>query len=200
MRSAYQPFRDHGYRIISVEFGANPLVYYPVPGVTPDLDYVFLGSSNRRKQERYVRYFSRIVKHHVGLFQGPGFRFTHVDHIKPARDRYLLSRGRVGLNLSVPSQLSFPAELNERTYQLAACGVPQLIDHPQLLFKRFPQNAVFCGSEPDEYYRLFLHMLDQRDEARDRAMNALHTVYRRHSTFHRAADFLRGIGQVRAPA
>jgi hypothetical protein len=45
-RAEYSPFWEEGYKILSLEFGANVLKYYPVPDITRDLDYVFLGSRN----------------------------------------------------------------------------------------------------------------------------------------------------------
>ena len=40
-RADYKPFFDAGYEIFNIEFGANPLLYFPVLGIKKDIPYVF---------------------------------------------------------------------------------------------------------------------------------------------------------------
>lgn len=100
--------------------------------------------------------------------------------------RYLYARAKVGLNLHVPFQLNDATELNERAYNLAACGVPQLMDNPKSLPERFRPESVYVGATPAECRQQFERMLKRPEEARERALNALEDVYAGHTIFHRA--------------
>lgn len=183
-------FRRHGFPVCSLEFGANPLVYYPVPGIARDLNYFFLGSAHFEKWERYWQYFQRILAAHPGLLVGPGWPKGLIQSLPIEDHRYLYARARVGLNLHVPFQIDAACELNERAYNLAACGVPQLVDNPKLLPERFRSESVFAANSPTEYERLFFRILDRPDDARERALSALEDVYAGHTVFHRAESFL----------
>ena len=184
-RRSYRPFFDAGYRILSVEFGANPLLYHPMPGIERDLDYVFLASSNYDKRPRYYEYLPEIVAKHSGFINGPGW--SHSRTLARAElHRFLYARARVGINLHISDSIDWPSELNERTYILAACGVPQLVDAAKLLPARFSSAALFIAENPREYRRLFADILAEPEEAGRRAGLALREVYSRHTTFHRA--------------
>jgi len=187
-RKEYRPFFEDGYEIVSVEFGANILQYYPVPGITRDLSYVFLASSNSDKWSRYHRYLTRIFKKYPGFIDGPGWR--RVARWAPQdTHRYLYARAKVGINLHIADSINWASELNERTYILAACGVPQLVDAAKLLGKRFGADSVFSAHSPRGYNELFGEMLENPEEGMKRALRALCDVYERHTTFHRAEEF-----------
>lgn len=184
-RASYRPFFDAGYRILSVEFGANPLLYHPVPGVARDLDYVFLASSNYDKRPRYYEFLSGILKEYPGFINGPGWSHS-LELARAEVHRFLYARARVGLNLHIPDSIDWPSELNERTYILAACGVPQLVDTAKLLPARFSANAFFIAGNPREYRRMFSEILASPAEGAMRAAVACRDVFSRHTTFHRA--------------
>lgn len=188
-RDGYMPFAHQGYRVICIEFSANPLIYVPVNGVPRDLPFVFLGSSNFDKFERYNSWFGPIISEVDGFINGPGWK--HMDSKIPLElNKYLYARAKVGINLHLEEQIEWPCELNERTYVLAACGVPQLIDNPKLLGDRFSSNAFFSGSTPSEYRDLFHHIIKSPAEATLRAKLALEEVYAGHTTFHRIEKFI----------
>lgn len=197
-RIEYRPFFDSGYDVVSVEFGANPLSYYPVPGFERDLDYVFLASSNYDKRARYYGYLTRIVSRYFGLIDGPGWSLSRNFSFNASRDRYLYARAKVGLNLSIEDQIHWSSELNERTYMLAACGVPQLIDAPKLLPSRFGPDCMYVAHSPDEYFSLFEEMLADPEQAKARSFKALNEVFSKHTTFHRAETFALNIAKVSA--
>ena len=190
VRREYRPFYEDGFRILSVEFGANVLQYYPVSGVRRDLDYVFLASSNPDKWPRYFAYLSRLLRRHPGLLDGLGWRRVSRWAPQPAH-RYLYARARVGLNLHIADSVDWPSELNERTYILAASGVPQLVDNAKLLPERFSSRAFYIATSPSEYADMFREMLADESEARSRSMTALREVYERHTCFHRAESLVR---------
>ncbi len=184
-RPEYAPYFGRGGKIISVEFGANPLLYYPVQAREKDLDYIFLASSNIDKHARYFEWLPEIVFRTPGLIDGPGW--YRIGRCAPREiHRHLYARAKVGLNLHIDDSLRWASELNERTYILAACGLPQLIDNPKLLFRRFSREAVFCAETPAEYAWLYRGILADPKAAEQRALLALEEVYARHTTFHRA--------------
>jgi hypothetical protein len=187
-RVAYRPYFDSGYNIISVEFGANPLLYFPVPSIPRDLDYVFLASSNPDKRERYYQYLSVVFREYPGFINGPGWRHSR-RYAGADLHRFLYARAKVGINLHISDSIEWASELNERTYILAACGVPQLVDDAKLLPSRFSADAFFVGRTPEEYLKLFREVLSNPKEANRRAGIALNEVYSRHTTFHRAQSF-----------
>jgi len=198
-RQEYDAFADAGYQILSVEFGANPLLYRPVPGVARDIDYVFLGSSNADKWDRYIKYFEPIMKGRTGFIDGPGWPRVRDFSFRRERDRFIYARAKVGLNLHIDNQIRWASELNERTYMLAACGVPQVIDRPGLLQRRFSDDAMFVGDSPEEYRQMFEFALDDRGEATRRAMKAQSEVLEAHTIFHRADQLVQrlvGLGGV----
>lgn len=188
-REEYRPFYDRGYPILTVEFGANPLLYHPIPNITRDLDYVFLASVNRAKWPRYFAFLKAIASEKYGYIDGPGWRFSRGSSMITQRDRFLYARTNVGLNLHLQEQIDWPCELNERTYQLAACGVPQLIDKPALLYKRFKPGRFFVASSPEEYENLFDYILSHPAQAQDNALIAQRDTFAGHTTFHRAEQF-----------
>ena len=102
------------------------------------------------------------------------------------KDRYLYARAKVGLNLHLEEQLDWANELNERTYILAACGVPQLLDDPALLPSRFDKNGLFIADSPAEYTELFEYILNHPDKAKQKTLLAQREVFEKHTWFHRA--------------
>jgi len=193
-RADYKPFFSEGYPIHSVEFGANPLHYFPVGGVKQDLPYVFLASSNPDKQQRYADWLMHILADYPGFLDGPGW--TRIDRCAPATvHRNLYARAKVGINLHIDDSIDWASELNERTYILAACGVPQLVDNPKLLLDRFSEDSMFQATSPSEYRELFLHILASPEEAQARASLALDEVYNKYTTFHRAEALIKQLIQ-----
>ena len=194
-RPDYKPFFDFGYKILSVEFGANILTYYPVANIEKDLEYVFLASSNSDKRKRYFDWLPKIIYKYHGFIDGPGW------HIVPRwapqeTHKFLYARGKIGINLHIDDSIAWASELNERTYILAACGIPQLVDNAKLLPKRFCDTSLFCAQNPKEYIELFEYMLHNPEECQKRALLALDEVYAKHTTFHRAEDFILQLGEL----
>lgn len=192
----HRVYRDHGFPVLSLEFGANPLTYYPVPDVDRDLGYVFLGSAHSEKWEQYYRFFRVVAASEPGLIAGPYWPQAARSRIPEPLHRYLYARAKVGLNLHVQFQLAEATELNERAYNLAACGVPQLTDAPKLLPERFRPRSVWIGVTPAEYRDQYFRILAWPEEARERVLSALEDVFTRHTIFHRAAEFVDQLASV----
>ena len=187
----YEPFYEYTDNIFSIEYGANPLLYYPLPFIERDINYVFLGTCSSSKTERYSAYFGRIFEKHTGVYDGPGWNNIKDFELKPSRDRYIYARGKIGLNLHINNQINCSSELNERTYILSMCGIPQLVDNPGLLKERFTPDSLFQAGNPDEYYELFLYILNHRDEAVKRSLNSQKIVFEKHTSFHRGEALLK---------
>lgn len=182
----YQPFFNDGYSILTIPFGANILHYYPVPGIKKDLSFALMAS---RKRE-HIRYLMNIASRYFGFIDGPGWNHIKNFEFNRTRDRYIYARAKVGLNVHLPEQLEWACELNERTYQLAACGIPQLIDNPMLLNKVFNEEMIFSANNPRHYSQLFEFILSNPEIAEKKALKAQQEVFARHTTFHRAESFI----------
>jgi hypothetical protein len=192
-KKEYDAFINRGYQIINIEFGANPLLYYPLPLIKRDLDYVFLASSNPSKRERYFKYLKEIVSKYSGFIDGPGWTSISKFKFNKNRDRYIYARGRVGINLHIDMQINSASELNERTYILAMCAIPQLIDNPPLLFSRFSRVSMFSANNPKEYVDLFEYILNNPDEAKKKALIAQNEVFEKHTSFQRAEELIKSL-------
>ena len=188
-RPDYQVLIKAGYEIFSLEFGANPLLYYPISGIKKDINFVFLASSNMDKRKRYYQWLPSIVNKYSGFIDGPGWH-KNKGWAPQNVHKYLYARARVGLNLHIDDSINWASELNERTYILAACGIPQLVDNAKLLPYRFSEKAFFVANSPEEYFQLYEYILKNPDEAEYRALVALKEVYKKHTTFHRAETFV----------
>jgi len=185
-RKEYLPFFEAGFQIIHIPFGANILHYYPVAGFERDLNYVLMAS---RKRE-HIQYLENITKNYSGFLDGPGWQQVKHFRFNRERDRYIYARAKVGLNIHLPEQIDWACELNERTYQLAACGVPQLVDHPMLLDKVFGSESFFIANSPTEYDELFKELIQNPQMGIDKAMRAQREVFASHTTLHRAKSLV----------
>lgn len=189
-RKEYDLFKTFNYRIFNIEFACNPLYHYPVENNKKEFDFVFLASNNPDKVKRVSKYFSKIVSQYNGVIAGPWWPFTKNFRINPEQDRVIYSMAKVGLNLSIPEQIQFPCELNERTYILAACGILQLIDNPCILSKRFSPESLFHSKDASEYFKNFMFILKNYPDLTHIRTNAFKEAYKKHTTFHRMEKFL----------
>lgn len=185
-RKEYAPFFDAGYQILYIPFGANTLHYFPVAGFERDLNYVLMAS---RKRE-HIAYLKNIARQYSGFLDGPGWKQVKHFQLNRERDRYIYARAKVGLNVHLPEQIDWACELNERTYQLAACGVPQLIDNPMLLNKIFGENSFFIAESPTQYDQLFNDLMRNPSLGVEKALYAQREVFASHTTLHRAKSLI----------
>jgi len=186
VREEYKPFFDAGYKILYLPFGANILHYYPVAGFNRDIDFVLIAS----KKREHTIFMKDLVKRHYGFIDGPGWKHAPNFRFNRDRDRYIYARAKVGLNVHLFGQIDWACEVNERTYQLAACGVPQIIDHPKLLDKLFSKDGLFIADTPKQYYDYFSMAINEPKIAQERALISQREVFDRHTTFHRADSFI----------
>lgn len=195
-RKEYQLFFDKGYKILFLPFGVNITRYYPIPNIEKDADYVFLASINGSKALRYIQNILTIVSKYSGIIDGPGWQRITNFKFNRNRDRYLYSRSKVGLNIHLQEQIDWACEVNERTFMLAACGVPQIIDNAKLLPKLFSENALFVAENPEEYLKYFEMIIKNPKIGAERAFIAQNEVFERHTTFHRAENFIKQLQTI----
>jgi len=184
----YRSYHTAGLPILFLPFGANILHYYPVPDIERDLNFVLLAS----RKHRHLEFMKTVCHLEDGFIDGPG-GWPHVKdfNFNRDRDRYIYARAQVGLNIHQPDQVSSPSELNERTYQLAACGVPQLMDHPKLL-ETLGLNELFnVADSPSDFTDLYISIKRDYDKALDKALRAQREILLNHTTFNRAEEFIR---------
>ncbi len=193
-RKEYREFFEEGFNIHTIEFGANPLLYFPLP-FKKDLNYVFLASSNKDKRERYFEWLPSIFKSYSGFIDGPGWHKIK-SFSSQETHKFLYARAKVGINLHIQDSINWPSELNERTYILAASGIPQLIDNAKLFPKRFGPESALIAKNPKEYYEYFNFIINNQNLCQKYSLNALKDVYDRHTTFHRAEYFLKQLNVI----
>ncbi len=181
--------KKKGFNIYSIEFSANPLVHFPEQYVKCDFDFAFLGSGNYDKINRYCNYFYEPFRQFKGLVAGPGWKWTPDFKMIPKRDGLLYSCCKVAINLHIDFQIINSNEINERSYQLAAYGIPQVIDNPKILTKKFDRIGLIANT-PDEYLHQIRRAIANKQEADAGSKSALMEVYHRHTTFHRVESFI----------
>jgi len=178
--------------LFSIEFSANPLVHYPAEYVSGDFDFVFLGSSNYDKIERYNEYFVNVFKEYKGLVAGPGWPWSSNYELILERDRYLYSRAKIALNLHLDTQIKLSRQLNERAYIIAACGIAQVTDNPRILPEKFRKIGIVANNYK-EYLNGIKGILFDENIRKELAINALNEVYEKHTVFHRIMNLFRQI-------
>ncbi|MBU6427161.1 glycosyltransferase [Patescibacteria group bacterium] len=188
-RKEYRPFFDAGYKVLFMPFGAHISRYFPVAGFERDLNYVYLASKQSSKPAM-LDFLSPIMTEYPGFIDGPGWERIKKFRFNRDRDRYVYARAKVGLNLHLPEQINWPCETNERTYQLAACGVPQVTDHAKLLDKIFGPDSLFIADTPEAYLAHFENIIHNPDIGTRHALAAQKEVFEKHTTYHRAASFI----------
>jgi len=187
-REEYKEYSDAGYPIFSIPFGANILKYYPLIGYPKELDFVFFGSSNIRE---YTKYFSEIFRNYSGFIAGNNWK--NFGWVGADIQRLIYAKAKVGLNIHSKPHREWAAELNERCYILAACGVPQIIDDTPLLSKFFSHDELYVAGSPKEYISVFKFALHDEKESRRRALNAQRKVLNNYTSFHRVEQFIKEV-------
>lgn len=191
-RKEYAPFFERGYPILSLPFGANPLHHYPIPALERDLNFSILASGTWKKGASYAL-AGEATARYSGFIDGIGWRHARHFTFKKDRDRYIYARSRMGFNFHLPEQIEWACEVNERTHQLAMCGLPQVLDAPKLLPKLYRADAVFACATEKEFTTAVERILADPAYGERRALIAQREVFEKHTTFHRADAF---IGQL----
>jgi hypothetical protein len=186
----YSFLQSNNKRVYNLEFAANPLYHYPSQYINKVADYVFLGSVNYDKLNRYNDYFQPLFNlKYKGIVAGPGWKWSKNYHFNLENDKFIYAQAKIALNLHIDIQMNSPSELNERAYQLAAYGIPQLTDNPMVLKSKFNQIGL-VATDSEEYSYLFKRFYQEDDFLLKLSNKAMLEVYERHLTFHRIENFL----------
>jgi spore maturation protein CgeB len=103
---------------------------------------------------------------------------------------------KCGLNFHLPFQLDSACEVNERTYQLAACGVPQLVDNAKLLTNLYSTDAFFVARNRKEFFSFFQKILANHEIVERKTLAAQKEAFERYTTFHRTATFVEDLLKI----
>lgn len=115
-----------------------------VPADQKNINFIFLASSNPSKLDCMESYLGPILDRYSGFICGNGWKqVNHWPSLKA--NKFLFARSKIGINIHLKEQSEWANELNERTYILAASGIPQLTDKPKLLPERFSNRALMNG-------------------------------------------------------
>lgn len=178
-----------GFEVISIPWSANPLIHYAVSGAD-EVDYFFVGGNVREKALRALGYLAPIVGTRRGIVLGAGFG-PSVPKLDQVFSRYYYRICRVAPNFHEPLQMECPANVNERTLVIPACGGFELVDHPKALGHFFrPGEIAAVDGGPRDYYEQFRYYLRNPGLRRDLTARGMRRVYAEHTTFHRMEHLL----------
>ncbi len=183
--------KHHGFVVYHIPFAANPLFHFSSPVISEELDYVFLGSANFDKINRYNIFFNKLIHHYVGLIDGPGWPWSSKFQYASSIDKYIYAQSKIALNLHIDEQIREPRELNERTYILAACGITQVIDNPAILKNKMPLLNATCSDT--DYYSDFYRLLNSSERKAEDALRLIEYIYDQETVFDRINSLMEKI-------
>ena len=184
------PFNDNGierllYRwvsaqipILSIPYGFNPLIHYPVvPLKELEKPFFFVGSNSRLKQKDTEEYLVPILKRFEGSLFGTGWGNKVFEYpMENVREQY--ASAKISLNYHLNLQKKVNCEVNERTFIICACGGFQLVDNPKALYALYNDNELAIAKEPIEYKDMFEYYLGEELLRNEIAYNGMLRTYR----------------------
>lgn len=191
-RVDYRPFFDNGFKILSIPFGGNSLHYYPVPGLIRNINFCFIGSLKKTGMMVGPR-VQKIFRDFDGFVDGPNWRHAKNFNLDRNKDRYIYAQSKVGFNFHNNLQMTWKNEVNERTHQLCLCGIPQITDNPRLLNNLYSPQTIFVADSDKQFLDFFMEIIHTPSFGRERILKAQKEAFDKHTTFHRAADFVNGL-------
>ncbi len=189
-----QFFRDNGAILYSIPFSANPVIHYPVQFENQNMDYIFIGSTNYDKINRYNDYFSKLTENEFnGLIIGSGWPWSEDFQYDYIRDRALYSKAKVALNLHLDFQVNISGQINERAYILSALCIPQITDRVINIETNF-ENIGLIANNPNDYLENIYTLLNNPEYAKELVLESYKVLYTKHTTFHRMVQFFSEAG------
>ncbi|KXJ99967.1 MAG: hypothetical protein NBKEAIPA_02398 [Nitrospirae bacterium] len=207
--SSLDAFKHAGARSVHyLPVAADPVVHRPVTlsdeerrTYGSDLSFVGAGYANRR------HLFPQLLRQ-PWTFKIWGNEWDGADEVRPALQ---LQGARIDtetcvkvfnastINLNLHSALGSGVDpeadfVNPRTFELAACGAFQLLDHRSLLRELFEEHEIVSFASFDEVPRLVSAWLGDASARRAMATAARDRVLRAHTYEHRMKDLLATIG------
>jgi hypothetical protein len=182
-------WKSAGFNVLSIPFGANPLVHYCLNNNFKPLDFIFFGSTNPIKSKNYIDYLLPILLKYKGFVNGPGWK-SNMLNVKRDFHSVYYSFAKIGLNLHIPISLEINSEINERSFILASSGVFQIMDNPKALNNFFTNEAIVVCENPKEFYNSFKYFLANPRARIPFQINSLKQVYEKNTIFHRMTTLL----------
>ena len=181
-------WRDAGFPFVSVPQSGNPLEDRPraVPRVH---DYFYASVCTPERLRATWDELPAIVWRHRGDWAGEGWRFGGRS-VSLAEMPARYGASRIALAPLLPSLRRQPYELTHRVFEAAACGAFQISSLSPITRRFFPERALVCARDGDDFVRLFEHYVDRADERNRHAEAALKELYAGHTVFHRIEALL----------
>lgn len=172
----YKEWIKRGINILSVPFGFDPLIHFPVQ-YEKTYDYFLVGTNSVNKVEEFKEYVMPIVSNFNGLLKGTGWG-ANISELNPSVVRNFYSSAKINLNYHMNFQKENTCEVNERTFIISACGGFQLCDNPKLLSNLYSEKEIAVAENGKEYFDKFLYYLNKPKEREEMAYNALVKTYK----------------------
>lgn len=187
-----------GRPIEVVPFGADPSVYRPLRSRDQyRANVVFAGTATARREAL----LTGLVEYGLALW-GPGWRRTSLkDYCRgeiPSTEDYVRAYGgaSVAVNIHhIAAGSNEPeASLNQRVFEVAAIGVPQIVDYRSDLNRHFlPGRDLMVFGDADGLRSTVAHALQDLPAAELTGESARKEVLARHTYMHRMKRVLEGM-------
>lgn len=183
-----------------VPFGADPSVYRPLRSRDQyRANVVFAGTATARREAL----LSGLVEYGLALW-GPGWRRTSLkDYCRgeiPSTEDYVRAYGgasvAVNIHHTAPGTTEPEGSLNQRVFEIAAIGVPQIVDYRGDLSRQFVTGKeLMVFGDADGLRVTVAAALQNLPAAEVTGVAARKEVLARHTYMHRMKQVLDGMGK-----
>ena len=187
-----------GRPIEVVPFGADPSVYRPLRSRDQyRANVVFAGTATARREAL----LAGLVEFGLALW-GPGWRRTSLkDYCRgeiPNTEDYVRAYGgasvAVNIHHTAPGSSEAEASINQRVFEVAAIGVPQIVDYRGDLNRHFlPGRDLMVFGDANGLRATVASALQNLPEAELTGVSARKEVLARHTYMHRMRQVLDGM-------
>ena len=191
-----------GHPVDVVPLAADPSIYRPLRSRDQyRANVVFAGSATARR----VTLLSGLVEFGLALW-GPGWRRTPLrDYCRgevPNTEQYVRAYGGASVAMNIHHTAggngSGEAFVNQRLFEVAAIGVPQVVDHRADLARHFEAGThLLVFHDADELRHTVQNLLQDLTGAAALGAAARKEALSRHTYMHRMRQVLDGIAAVR---
>lgn len=178
---------------------ADPSVYRPTRGAGPyRANVVFSGRATRRREA----FLAELVEFGLAIW-GPGWRRTALrDYCRgevPSTEDFVRSYGgaTVAINIhhTTPDAAQPEAHCNQRVFELAAMGVPQVTDERRDIARCFtPGEDLLTFRTGSELKAIVADLVHDTPRLEAMALSARTELLARHTYMHRLSDLLAKVG------
>lgn len=189
-----------GRPVDAVPFGADPSVYRPLRSRDQyRANVVFAGTATARREAL----LTGLVEYGLAIW-GPGWRRTSLrDYCRgeiPSTEDYVRAYGGASVAVNIhhiaPGSSEPEASVNQRVFEVAAIGVPQIVDYRGDLNRHFlPGRDLMVFGDADGLRAMVAHALQNLPAAELTGVSARKEVLARHTYMHRMKQVLDGIGK-----